>query len=67
MRGALRLLPSYAFMPCTGDNCTFFTELMFAVILISSELVSYYNTYSYTVLLSSFIVISISYAERYAY
>ena len=48
------------------DNCTFFTELRFPVILVSSQLyTSYCNIYSYTVLLSS-IVISISYAERCA-
>jgi len=46
------------------DNCIFFIELMFPVILVSSQLyTSYYNTYSYTVLLSSFIVISVSYPE----
>jgi len=50
------------------EDCTFFTELMFPVILVSSQLyTTYYSMYSYTVVLSLFIVISISYAERYAY
>ena len=56
MRGATPLLPGYAFMPCTGTTVPFITEVMFPVILVSSELyTSYYDTYSYRVLLSLFI------------